>query len=300
MQLTEQDIQWSQQPGHHIIKRDDSDYPVLLKEISSSPAVLYVRGDKTLLHSQQIAMVGARNATPIGLQDAEAFAQHFAQAGFTVTSGLALGIDGAAHRGALKAKGKTVAVMGTGQLHLYPHQHKALAEQIIAEGGAIVSEFPLDTKPVPYNFPRRNRIISGLSMGVLVVEAALKSGSLTTAKHALEQNREVFAMPGSIHNPVSRGCHQLIRQGAKLVESAQDILEELGGFLKMPKQQNQLSLVEITTEQADLLAQIDYAVTSLDVIVLRSRLTVGEVSSILLSLELAGYIGSVTGGYIRI
>lgn len=295
------DQRWAETPGHYLIRIEDADYPLLLKEIADPPPMLYVRGDKSVLQCQQFAMVGARNATPVGLRDAEAFARHLAQAGFVITSGLALGIDGAAHRGALAAKGKTIAVMGTGQLHLYPRQHKGLADQIIANGGAIVSEFPLDIGPQPFNFPRRNRIISGLSMGVLVVEAALKSGSLTTAKHAIEQNREVFAIPGSIHSPQSRGCHQLIRQGAKLVESANDILEELGGFLQLqlpvpPQRKPRMA----DPKQAKLLAQIDYATTPVDVIVLRTGLTVSEVSSILLSLELGGCVESVPGGYIRI
>lgn len=297
-QATEQDLRWAETPGHYIIRINDADYPALLKEIANPPDVLYVRGDKAVLQCQQFAMVGARNATPAGLRDAEAFAQHLAQAGFVITSGLALGIDGASHRGALNANGKTIAVMGTGLLHLYPRQHTGLADQIVANGGAIISEFPLDTTPLPYNFPRRNRIISGMSIGVLIVEATLKSGSLTTAKHALEQNREVFAIPGSIHSPQSRGCHQLIRQGAKLVESSADILEELGGFLQLTPRQAQLPIMD--SKQAKLLAKIDYATTPLDVIVLRSGLTVSEVSSILLSLVLAGCVESVTGGYVRV
>ncbi len=327
-QATEQDLRWAKTPGHYIIDIHDADYPALLKEITHPPDVLYVRGDKAVLQCQQFAMVGARNATPAGLRDAEAFASHLAQAGFVITSGLALGIDGAAHRGALNAKGRTIAVMGTGQLHLYPRQHKGLADQIVANGGAIVSEFPLDMGPQPYNFPRRNRIISGMSIGVLIVEAALKSGSLTTAKHALEQNREVFAIPGSIHSPQSRGCHQLIRQGAKLVESSADILEELGGFLQLEFPGSRLSSgrrvaaeqrlavggdgvpgvvpakagiqPEIDSKQAKLLAKIDYATTPLDVIVLRTGLTVSEVSSILLSLELENYIEAVAGGFVRV
>lgn len=301
----EKDLAWVQQEAHHhLITFDDAAYPVLLKEISSAPLVLYLQGDKFTLCKPQIAMVGSRNATPSGIKSAEHFAYSLAQAGIAVTSGLALGVDGASHRGALAAKGVTIAVSGAGLNHIYPRLHQPLANDIIRHGGALISEFPLTTEPRAYNFPRRNRIIAGLSIGVLVVEAALKSGSLITARYALEQGREVFAIPGSIHNPLARGCHALIRQGAKLVETVADIIEELSAFSAM---YNQAAILTLQVDEPDdlplksrqLLKQIDYVVTPLDMIILRSRLTAGEVSSILLSLELLGCIQSVPGGFVR-
>jgi len=291
-------ITWGQQTNQHIIVLDDARYPSMLKEISSPPIALFIRGDLTVMSTQQLAIVGSRHATPAGIRDASEFARIMAQAGFTITSGLALGIDGAAHRGALSVNGKTIAVMGTGLHTIYPGAHRQLADDIASQGGAVISEFPLEVKPLAENFPRRNRVISGLSMGVLIIEAALKSGSLITARYALEQGREVFAIPGSIHNPLSRGCHHLIRQGATLVESADDILQELGGFM-----QNKAEVVQnkdLANQHRLLLDQIDYAMTPMDMIILRSGLTTSEVSSILLSLELKGYIESVSGGYMRI
>ncbi|MDE2585717.1 MAG: DNA-processing protein DprA, partial [Betaproteobacteria bacterium] len=212
---------WAAQPGNHITTLGDPDYPRLLLEIPDPPSLLYVKGRPELLNRPALAMVGSRNATPQGLQDAERFAANLAAQGFTITSGLALGVDGAAHRGALSAGGDTVAVIGTGADRIYPSRHRDLA-LAVAEQGAIISEFPLGTPPVAHNFPRRNRLIAGLCRGCLVVEAAVESGSLITARLAAEQGREVFAMPGSIHSPLAKGCHRLIKQGAKLVETAQD------------------------------------------------------------------------------
>lgn len=293
----EEDLMWEKAEDHHLITGDDSDYPPRLKEISDPPLVLYVKGNKSTLLQSQLAMVGARNATPTGQRTAENFACTLAEAGLVITSGLALGIDGASHRGALKAKGKTIAVFGTGLQHIYPTSHRKLAEEIIQQQGALISEFPLNTSPTPYHFPRRNRIISGLSLGVLVVEAKLKSGSLVTVKHALDQGREVFAIPGSIHHPLAKGCNHLIRQGAKLVETAEDILEEFG--FALPEVKNAQKVVELPTEQALIYAQIDTEITPMEVILCRTGLTAGDVSSILLVLELDGFIQSVPGGYIR-
>lgn len=297
----EEDLLWAEQPQNYIISLEDPAYPKLLKEISDPPLVLFVRGDKQILSAMQIAVVGSRNATPMGLKNAEHFAKFLAGAGVVVTSGLALGIDGASHRGALAAQGKTIGVCGTGLKQVYPKSHRSLAENMVQQGSTIVSEFPLNMGPRPENFPRRNRVIGGLSVGVLVVEAALKSGSLITARFALEQGREVFAIPGSIHQPLSKGCHYLIRQGAKLVETAADIFEELGGLLPTFEQScRQIKdLTPLTADQQQILHQIDYETTPMDMILLRCGLTPGKVSSILLILELNGYIQSVPGGYIR-
>ena len=218
--------------GAQIIPITSLDYPQQLKQISSAPPLLYSLGQIDNLHLPQIAIVGSRRMTRGGENNALQWSRFLANSGFTITSGLALGVDGCAHRGALEAaNGKTVAVMATGIDSIYPQRHRQLAEQILDSGGTLVTEFHPNVKPLPTNFPRRNRIISGLSLGVLVVEAAVKSGSLITARYALEQNREVFAIPGSIHNPQSRGCHLLIKEGAQLVESGDDIISELGGAL---------------------------------------------------------------------
>lgn len=304
----EKDLTWAQTDPHHLIAFEDPKYPKLLKEIADPPLLLFVCGDPETLNQYQLAMVGSRRATFTGLKNAEQFAHYLAAAGLIITSGLALGIDGASHRGALAAKGVTIAVAGTGLHRIYPHSHQSLAEDILNHRGAIISEFPLSTQPEAYNFPRRNRIISGMSLGVLIIEAAIKSGSLITAHHALEQGREVFALPGSIHQPLMRGCHALIKQGAKLVETAGDILEELAFVFKpvsdyhpCTSQSNSLeSLKDLTPKQLHLFEQIEYEITPIDVIILRSGLTAREVSSILLTLELLEIIKSVPGGYIRI
>jgi len=298
----EEDLLWTQaqSSNHHIISLEDEAYPTLLKEISDPPLVLFVRGNKDALSTMQIAMVGSRRATPAGLKQAHYFASSLAEHGLTITSGLALGIDGASHRGALDANGVTIGVCGTGLQHIYPRSHRQLTEDILQQGGAILSEFSLHALPRAENFPRRNRVIGGMSVGVLVVEAAIKSGSLITARCALEQGREVFAIPGSIHNPLAQGCHHLIRQGAKLVETTEDILEELEVLLQNDKKQNIMNeLKELPACQQHIFEQIGYEITPMDVILLRSGLTAGKVSSILLILELNGYIQSVPGGYIR-
>ncbi|MCY1512305.1 DNA protecting protein DprA [compost metagenome] len=221
---------WLEQPGHRLLCWDDPTYPALLGELANAPPLLFVAGDPALLERPQLAMVGSRRASAAGLDTARHFARSLAGGGFVITSGLALGIDGAAHQGALEASGKTVAVLGTGLERVYPNRHRGLAARIVEEGGALVSELPLDCPPHPGNFPRRNRIISGLSLGVLVVEASPSSGSLITARLAAEQGREVYAIPGSIHHPGARGCHQLLREGATLVEKVEDILEALRGW----------------------------------------------------------------------
>lgn len=223
-------LAWLEQPQRHLLAWDDARYPALLGELPDAPPLLFVAGDVALLERPQLAIVGSRRASRPGLDTAQSFSRSLARGGFVITSGLALGIDGAAHQGALDAGGATVAVLGTGLQCIYPHRHKTLAERIVAEGGALVSELPLDCPPQASNFPRRNRIISGLSVGVLVVEASPSSGSLITARLAAEQGREVYAIPGSIHHPGARGCHQLIRDGALLVESVEHILEALRGW----------------------------------------------------------------------
>lgn len=312
--VIDEDLKWAQQTNCHMLCFDDEAYPASLKEIADPPFVLYVKGNLAALSEWQIAMVGSRRATPTGIKNAEKFAAALVEAGLAITSGLATGIDGASHRGALAARGITIGVAGTGLNHCYPAVHQSLIEEIVQQQGAILSEFPLATPPKPMNFPRRNRIIGGLSLGVLVIEAALKSGSLITAKHALEQGREVFAIPGSIHHPLARGCHYLIRQGAKLVETAQDVLEEFRAIssrkgpanecglkdIVLKKKQKENFHVTIPPEYRSVLEQIGYEMTPLDVVILGSGLTAGEVSSTLLTLELNGYIQSVPGGYIRV
>jgi DNA processing protein len=216
-------LRWAEQDGHHVLTLADADYPALLLRIADAPAVLYVAGRREALGRAAVAVVGSRNPTAAGRENARGFGLALSEAGWTIASGLALGVDAAAHEGALAGGSGTIAVVGTGADVVYPARHHRLAERIAADG-AVVSEFPLGTGPQPGHFPRRNRLIAGLSHGVLVVEAALHSGSLITARQAGEFGREVFAIPGSIHSPLSRGCHALIRDGAVLVESADDVL----------------------------------------------------------------------------
>jgi DNA processing protein len=247
--------------------------------------------------------VGSRNPTAAGSRTATEFARHLSAAGLVISSGLALGIDAASHRGALDAGAPTVAVMGTGLDRVYPARHRDLARQI-AERGALISEFPVGTAPRAENFPRRNRIISGLSLGTLVVEAAIRSGSLITARYAGDQGREVFAIPGSIHNPLARGCHHLIRQGAKLVETANDVMDELGMLADSCYPAGQVTVeTEVAAEPSKLDSEYQYLIdfiayedTSVDQLVGSSGLTPAEVSSMLLQLELSGYIASSPGG----
>jgi DNA processing protein len=294
----ERDLAWAG-AGRTILTLADPRYPPLLAQVHDAPPLLFIHGNVEALAQPQLAVVGSRNPTPLGEETAQQFARVLAGAGLIITSGLALGIDAAAHRGALAAKGQTVAVFGTGPDRIYPARHRDLAHAIVDGGGALVSEYPPGTPPLPGHFPRRNRIISGLSLGTLVVEAALRSGSLLTARSAVEQGREVFAIPGSIHNPLARGCHRLIRDGAKLVETAQDVLEELAPQLRAAlAQEPALSVGEfgLDEEYRRLLDCLDFAPTAVDILVERSGLTADAVSSMLLLLELEGYVASAAGG----
>jgi len=307
----ETELAWLEKPDHHLLTLSDETYPALLREIPSPPIVLFVEGDVRLLQQPQLAMVGSRNPTPIGIETAESFACYLAEKGWIITSGLAMGIDAASHRGAL-TQGKTIAVLGCGIDQLYPPKNKPLAERIV-KSGAIVSEFPLGTQPTRVNFPRRNRIISGLCLGVLVVEAAIKSGSLITAKFAADQGREIFAIPGSIHNPLSKGCHYLIRYGAKLVETAEDIEEELASFFSQKEPANpeggkekerssakNRSVFVLDKDYRKLLSCVGFEPTAIDTLVIRSGFSAENVSSMLLIMELESYIKSVIGGYVRL
>jgi len=287
-------LEWAAQPGNRLLTLADADYPQALLDAADPPTLLYLKGRAELLNQPQLAIVGSRNATAQGLRDAEAFAMALGEAGLGTVSGLALGIDAAAHRGALATTAGTVAVIGTGADRLYPARNEALARQI-AEQGAVISEFHLGTPALAANFPRRNRIIAGLAKGCLVVEAAPRSGSLITARLAAEAGREVFAIPGSIHSPQSRGCHQLIRQGAKLVETATDILEELawggrgGSALALPS-------APATPGEDHILASMGDGPCSVDVLAARSGLTPGDLLAILLPMELAGRVSQLPGG----
>lgn len=284
---------WLAQPGNSLMTLADTDYPQALLEIADPPALLYCKGRRELLGRPGFGIVGSRHATPQGARDAEAFAQALSDAGLTIVSGLALGIDAAAHRGGLAGAGSSIALVGTGLDRVYPAKNKALAHRL-AESGLIVSEFPLGTPPLPGHFPRRNRLISGLSRGVLVVEAAPDSGSLITARVAAEQGREVFAMPGSIHSPLARGCHALIKQGAKLVESAADILDELAWQTRLTPPQYPESDAETASDP--LLDAFDGAPATLDALAQRTGLTLDTLSAKLLTLELEGRIASLPGG----
>lgn len=300
---------WLQQPGTDVLTLTDPRYPPQLADIHAAPPLLYVRGDVRLLAEPQIAIVGSRNPTPSGIEITQEFARQLTSYGLVITSGLALGIDGAAHVGALET-GRTIAVFGTGLDRVYPAAHRALARQI-AENGVLVSEFAPGCGPLAQNFPRRNRLISGLSLGVLVTEAALKSGSLITARTALEQGREVFAVPGSIRNPLARGCHALLRDGAKLVESAADILSELAPLLRValtatatsaaPDEALAEGLLTLDVESRAVLKAMGFDPVAPDELIGRSGFSAQQVTSILLVLELSGHVSSVPGGrYCRI
>ena len=282
-------LAWLEQAGNSLLTLGDADYPAALLEISDPPALLYCKGRRDLLNQPALGIVGSRNATPQGLRDAEAFALALSNAGLTIVSGLALGIDAAAHRGGLAGAASSIAIIGTGLDRIYPARNKTLAHEL-AENGLIVSEFALGTPPLPGHFPRRNRLISGLSRGVLVVEAAPDSGSLITARVAAEQGREVFAVPGSIHSPLARGCHALIKQGAKLVESAADVLDELAW-------QQRLAPPRLPENVPDpVLDAFDGAPASLDSLAQRTGLTLDALSAKLLTLELDGHIATLPGG----
>lgn len=284
----ERHLDWAGQPNQHILTLADPAYPGQLLNIADPPTLLFVRGDPSLLQRPALGIVGSRNATPQGLRNARQFSAALAERGLSIVSGLALGIDTTAHHGALTAGGATIAVIGTGADRVYPARNRDLALSIV-ERGAIVSEFPLGTPPIAANFPRRNRIIAGLSLGVLVVEAAVESGSLITARQAGEQGREVFAIPGSIHAPQSRGCHRLIREGAKLVETANDILEELGN------PPGQSATPPTDEREPALLAVIGHDPCNFDELVERSGMPADVLHGELLTLELAGRIGILPG-----
>jgi DNA processing protein len=295
------DLEWLAQANNSVVTIEDELYPPLLKELPDPPPLLFVRGNVGLLSMPQIAIVGSRNPSNLGKQTAFEFAKSLTQHGFVITSGLALGIDAASHQGALSVGGWTIAVAGTGLDRVYPARHKELATEIVNKG-AMVSELPPGTTAKANHFPRRNRIISGLSQGLLVVEAAKESGSLITARMALEQNREVFAIPGSIHNPLARGCNALIREGAKLVETTQDILEELNQYNQQDNDftiQPMQSMLDL--EQQTLLNRVMFSPTSIDDLVTTSGQSVEILSSMLLILELQGYLEATAGGcYVRI
>jgi DNA processing protein len=312
-------LAWSHEPGNCLVTLVDDAYPKSLLEITNPPLVLYVKGDPSLLRRPALAMVGARSATPQGIANAEAFAHALSEAGFVIVSGLASGIDAASHRGALAAGGFTVAVIATGADRIYPASNAALAREIASQG-TIISEFPLGTPPRRHNFPHRNRLIAGLTRGVLIVEAALGSGSLITARLAAEAGREVFAIPGSIHSPLARGCHQLIRQGAKLVETVEDVLEEI---VSRPAPNPPATFPETTRrpgprrargtsaaapkdplppptppspEAALVLEALGAETKDIDTLAIATGLTVEALYAILLTLELEGSIARLVGG----
>ena len=294
----EQALSWHEMPDQGWLVWGEPEYPQKLLSLPDAPLVLGYRGDASLLDDPQIAIVGSRHASKSGLETAKDFARYLSKQGVTITSGLALGIDAAAHQGGLQGVGKTVAVVATGLDRIYPASNQSLGHQIV-EQGVMVSEFPLGSKPLSYHFPKRNRIISGLSLGTLVVEAALKSGSLITARTAIEQGREVFAVPGSIHNPQAKGCHQLIKQGAKLVEEGRDVLEELSPSLQAvlhsseTDAQQSLELDSPSSSGSSdhpLLAFIGYDPISLDELVVVSKMPASSLQSDLLMLEMSGQI----------
>lgn len=304
-------LNWLKDPANSIVTLAESDYPAQLLNIQDPPPLLYFKGNRDLLTKPALAIVGSRNATPQGLSNAEAFAESASNAGFCIISGMALGIDAAAHAGGLRGSAASMAVVGTGLDIVYPAKNHQLAHKL-AKNGALISELPLGTPAIGRNFPRRNRIISGMSQGCLVVEAALRSGSLITAKQALEQGREVMAIPGSIHSPLSKGCHLLIKEGAKLVENIQDILDELNypashrcqkkndireniAGKTMQAQIQQFSAVFPSDEGERLLECLGHDVIDIDTLCVRSGLTVESVSAMLLTLELNGYVSCLPG-----
>ncbi|MGJ8618727.1 MAG: DNA-processing protein DprA [Methylophilaceae bacterium] len=295
-EAVEATLQWLEKDNAHVITLGDTHYPQQLLQTSSPPVILYAIGNLTLLNQPAIAVVGSRNATQQGEKNAESFSRDLCDQGFCIISGMALGIDGAAHRGALKSNGATIAVVGTGLDIVYPAKHRELAHQI-ASHGLILSEFPLGTPSKAQNFPRRNRIISGLSLGCLVIEANKDSGSMITARLAAEQGREVFAVPGSIHSPVSKGCHQLIKQGAKLVESSADIIEELKNVIPAHSPIGPVTQKgQSTPESSSILALMGFDPISFEPLLDASGLTTETLSSMLMLLELEGKVAALAGG----
>lgn len=298
---------WLADPQHRLLTCHHPDYPAALRSLNDVPPLLFIAGDAALLNAPQCALVGSRQATPYGIHWGDYFAHQLAASGVVITSGLAVGVDGICHRAALAAGGKTVAVLGNGLQMPYPRCHQGLAERIIATGGLLVSEYLPDTPPFPGHFPQRNRLISGLSLGVLVVEASLRSGSLITAHHALEQGREVFALPGPLDSENSQGCHQLIRQGAWLVSQPSELLEVLNSSLHwLPLPVSALTSASpraVESSEAppwlDLLDKVDNETTPIDVVAERADQPLPEVVKKLIELELAGWITAVPGGYVQ-
>lgn len=287
----QQALTWLEDPANHIVTFGDANYPQLLLQTADPPPVLYVKGRLDLLNKPSLAIVGSRNASAQGIENAAGFARALSEAGITIVSGLALGIDAAAHRGGLKGPGSSLALVGTGLDIVYPARNKALAHELAANG-TLVSEYPLTTPPLANNFPRRNRLISGMSLGCLVVEAALQSGSLITARSANEQGREVFAIPGSIHSPLAKGCHALIKQGAKLVDDAKDILEELKLATDAPSPR---AMPELAADESSLLGHLGFEPCDLDALCARAELGADVVSGLLLKLELLGLVENLPG-----
>jgi DNA processing protein len=289
-------LEWLEDSSNSIITLADPDYPKLLLNIPDPPPVFYLKGQRKFLNAPALAVVGSRNATPQGITNANAFAEAVSNAGYCIISGMAQGIDTAAHQGGLRGTSASIAVVGTGLDIVYPAKNRELAH-LLAKEGALISEFPLGMPALGRNFPRRNRIISGMSLGCLVIEATLHSGSLITARQALEQGREVMAIPGSIHSPLSKGCHALIKQGAKLIENIQDILDELNCQSSLAHEHTKV-IMDINNDQENspLLTYLGYDVTDIDTICMRSGLTVEAVSAMLLTLELDGMVASLPGG----
>ena len=314
-------LRWAEQPQRHILHWGDLHYPALLREISSPPLILFMMGELSILQQQTLAIVGARNPTHAGLEIAYQLANELSDQGFIIISGLARGIDGAAHQGALKSKGPTIAVLGSGFKHIYPACHQTLAMDIVKKGETLISNFFPYSSPKPKYFPRKNRIIGGLSLGVIVIEASLRSGSLITARYALEQGREVFAVPGSIRNPLSRGCHVLLKEGATLVEGYQDIILALS-FLSgeahtwtneaiidihvncelngnTDKNSSAKSISRLDSQDRKLVECLGFETTSIDILMARTGLTIDKLLVRLSTLQLQGYIDVVPGGYVR-
>ena len=290
-------LRWTDGPGRTLVCLDHPQYPKALLQAGDPPALLYCVGQIELLNRPALAVVGSRNATAQGARNAQAFARALSDAGLTIVSGLALGVDAAAHRGGLEGRSSTIAVFGTGVDLVYPPANRELAEKIAGEG-LLISEFALGTPAAKQNFPRRNRIISGLTLGTLVVEAALSSGSLITARAALDQGRDVFAIPGSIHSPLSKGCHSLIKSGAKLVESADDILSELTQLHRpaiTPPHEASVS-ARATNAVPVLLEQMGFDPIDIDSLCARAGLSAHQVSAELMRLELQGRVASLPGG----
>ncbi|MBL8519391.1 MAG: DNA-protecting protein DprA [Betaproteobacteria bacterium] len=288
-------LTWLAAPDNHLLTWADEDYPARLLEVGDPPFVLYLKGRRELLGREAIGVVGSRNATAGGMQLAEAFSETLSNAGLTIVSGMAMGIDAAAHEGGLKGKGSSIAVVGTGLDLVYPARNRALAHRL-AESGLILSEFNPGTPAIAGNFPRRNRIISGLSRGILVVEAALNSGSLITARLAGEQGRDVFAIPGSIHSPFSKGCHTLIKQGAKLVDDAADILTELGMMAAGPGRAQEAQARKPGEAVDPLLDAMGYDPVTADALATRTGQPAGQVLARLTQWELEGAVISLAGG----